>query len=221
VGTTPPPGRDAVESPDLPTLSLEGSLADGVVTVRALGPDDVASLAASVPAGESAVWGPGPGPYSGDRAAGVVREYEEGRRSRLKAGFAALDAGGSFVGGLVLQAGPPTLEPGTIAPAWLLSLLADGPRAVEAAYWTAPPARGRGYATRGLRLLADWALETAGFRSVWLEVDPVNRVSLAVAAGAGFAPLGTLPGHCRDEPDQGPHDCRILVRRGGEPAGRG
>jgi RimJ/RimL family protein N-acetyltransferase len=59
-------------------------------------------------------------------------------------------------------------------------------------YWVRPEDRGRGVATRALRLLARWALETAGFERVQLLVEPENQPSRRVAENAGFRAEGLL-----------------------------
>jgi len=55
----------------------------------------------------------------------------------------------------------------------------------EAGYWTAPAARGRGVATRALRLLGAWALGPVGLRVVRLRIHAENTVSQGVARRAG------------------------------------
>ena len=56
----------------------------------------------------------------------------------------------------------------------------------EIGYMLAAPARGRGAATRAVRLLVDWAFETLGLERLELHIDTHNAPSLAVAARAGF-----------------------------------
>lgn len=46
--------------------------------------------------------------------------------------------------------------------------------------------RGRGYATRAVRLLVDYAIESLGLQRVEAEVDPANERSLRVATRAGL-----------------------------------
>jgi RimJ/RimL family protein N-acetyltransferase len=61
----------------------------------------------------------------------------------------------------------------------------------EIGYWLAVPARRRGIATRAVRLLAGWALDTLPLASVEIHVLPANTRSQAVARRAGFRPAGT------------------------------
>lgn len=53
-------------------------------------------------------------------------------------------------------------------------------------YWVAKEARGRGVATRALRLLARWAAEEHGLARLQLIVEPENLASIRVAEKAGF-----------------------------------
>ena len=53
-------------------------------------------------------------------------------------------------------------------------------------YWLAPGARGRGVATRALRLLVDWTLATTDVIRLELYTDPDNDASGRVALRAGF-----------------------------------
>jgi RimJ/RimL family protein N-acetyltransferase len=71
----------------------------------------------------------------------------------------------------------------------------------EVGYWLAVSERGKGHATRAVRLLADWALEVLELPAVEIHVLPGNAASHAVARRAGFAPAGTrlLPFHGRVE----------------------
>ena len=54
----------------------------------------------------------------------------------------------------------------------------------EGSYFLAGAARGKGYATRTLRLLAQWAFEENGIERLELRVDPRNERSIRLA-GAG------------------------------------
>jgi len=53
-------------------------------------------------------------------------------------------------------------------------------------------ARGRGVATRALRLIAAWAVEEIGAGRVQLYTDPANEASQRVAEKAGFRREGML-----------------------------
>ena len=57
-------------------------------------------------------------------------------------------------------------------------------------YWVAASARGRGVATRALRLVARWALEDLGFDRLELYTFVENHRSQRVASRAGFTCQG-------------------------------
>jgi RimJ/RimL family protein N-acetyltransferase len=61
-------------------------------------------------------------------------------------------------------------------------------------YWLAPHARGRGFATRAVKLMTSWLFELGAAR-VFLTVESENASSAAVARRAGFAYEGTLRSH--------------------------
>jgi RimJ/RimL family protein N-acetyltransferase len=60
----------------------------------------------------------------------------------------------------------------------------------EVGYWVAVSAQGKGVATRGVRLIAAWALESLAVPLVEIHVLPANTPSHAVARKAGFTPAG-------------------------------
>ncbi len=62
----------------------------------------------------------------------------------------------------------------------------DGPLRATFGYWVVPEARGRGIATRALRLIADWTLATTEVVRLDLYTDPDNDASGRVAEHAGF-----------------------------------
>ena len=62
-------------------------------------------------------------------------------------------------------------------------------------YWPAAPARGRGSATRALRLLSRWAFDTLGLARLELTCGPDNTASQRVAERAGFVREGMLRSH--------------------------
>ena len=53
-------------------------------------------------------------------------------------------------------------------------------------YWVKTEARGRGAATRALRLLSRWALDELGLPRAQLLAEPANRASQRVAEKVGF-----------------------------------
>jgi RimJ/RimL family protein N-acetyltransferase len=62
----------------------------------------------------------------------------------------------------------------------------------EVGYWLAPWARGRGVATRAVRLLSRWALIELGLARLALHADIDNEASQRVAERCGFTREGVL-----------------------------
>jgi RimJ/RimL family protein N-acetyltransferase len=62
----------------------------------------------------------------------------------------------------------------------------------EVGYWVRREARGAGVATRGLRLVARWALDDVGVERLQLRADVQNLASQRVAENAGFRREGVL-----------------------------
>jgi len=62
----------------------------------------------------------------------------------------------------------------------------------EIGYWLAPEARGRGSATRALRLLSRWTLREWPIGRLHLMADVENTASQAVAERAGFTREGVM-----------------------------
>ena len=105
---------------------------------------------------------------AGDALAFHRRRWEEGSG----AAFAICPGGGGSVGGALLE-----------------------PRRADVAavgYWLLPEARGRGYATRAVRLLAEWGIRALGFARVELWATRENDASQRVAERAGFQREGVL-----------------------------
>lgn len=59
-------------------------------------------------------------------------------------------------------------------------------------YWLLPGARGRGLATRAVRLVSGWATREMGLTSLRLTTEPENERSRRVAERSGFRQIGVL-----------------------------
>jgi len=116
-----------------------------------------------------------PDPVPDDFGAGWVQRYVDGWTTRERAGFAILDAAsGEFLGFMALV----TLD--------LTALEA------EAGYAVASHARGRGVATRALRLLSAWAFDELKLERIELLIGTANVASERVAEQAGYTREGVL-----------------------------
>jgi RimJ/RimL family protein N-acetyltransferase len=62
----------------------------------------------------------------------------------------------------------------------------------EVGYWVAREARGRGVATRALRLVCRWLVDEVGVARLQLQADVANEGSQRVAEKAGFTREGVL-----------------------------
>jgi RimJ/RimL family protein N-acetyltransferase len=68
-----------------------------------------------------------------------------------------------------------------------------------------PAARGRGVASRALRLAGTWALDELGLQRVFAEADIENVASVRAIEKAGFQREGVLRAHCSTHGHR--HDC--------------
>lgn len=151
----------------------ERPLTDGVVALRAWRPGDADALNAAWMDEEIVRWTAVPGDGGVERA----RHWIAGWDARRCRGL-SLDL-------VVTPADDPDVVAGEVG------LVPRGGTAgiFEVGYWMGAQHRGRGWAARALRLLADWAEETLGTHVLVAVVDPRNPASAAVARGAGFAAL--------------------------------
>jgi RimJ/RimL family protein N-acetyltransferase len=155
----------------------EPPLADEVVALRPWRADDAPAVAAAIDGDpEIARWlDQVPQPYGLHDAHAYVaacrRSWDEG----AGASFAVVDpTDGRLLGSVGIR-------------------LADLPAGVaEAGYWVAREARGRGVATRALRLAARWILEQGEVERLQLRADALNVPSQRVAEKAGFTREGVL-----------------------------
>jgi len=171
---TDPPGPAPRVLPDLPG----GRLTDGMVELRPLHPDDTADVLALEAHPEVAAATVGPDHRDVARmCAEAAADWLAGRVARLTIRDAA---SGAFAGDIGLfHFEPPTGQAMTgydLLPAW----------------------RGRGYATRAVRLLAGWAFTQVGVARLIAGTTPDNVASQRVLERAGFQREGyqraRLPG---------------------------
>lgn len=70
-----------------------------------------------------------------------------------------------------------------------------GHGAASIGYWLAPEARGHGYITNAVRLLAQWGFDHLRLARIELITDPQNVASQRVAERCGFRQEGYLRSH--------------------------
>lgn len=147
-------------------------LSDGVVTLRMPTSDDVDQLTryGADHALLDGIWISGPPP------AGNVRSWASAFLRELAAGWT--EAGGMHDAGLIVDEREPFLGVVYMAPV--------NDDAVELSYGVAPPARGRGIATRAARLATDWALGVGAFARVELRIAEDHAASRRIAEKLGF-----------------------------------
>jgi RimJ/RimL family protein N-acetyltransferase len=104
-----------------------------------------------------------------------VERYTRGREDGTNAGFAIVDADTGDVLGLV----------------GLVNLDLEKQEA-EAGYIVSSSARGRGVATRALRLLTSWAFDELPLERIELLIDGENAASEVVAKRCGYTREGVL-----------------------------
>lgn len=82
-------------------------------------------------------------------------------------------------------------------------------------YWLAPGGRGRGLATRALRLLAGWAFDELDLKRLALDVEVDNVASRRVAERCGFVREGRMRSAFR-QPDGSRGDLHLYGLLPGE-----
>ena len=151
-------------------------LTDGVVVLRLPREADALAIAAACCDPEIARWIPVPVPYRLEDASAFVGFAAEGWSSGREPTFVIDDAAsGALVGTIAVHRRP------------------DQPGTASVGYWLTPEARGRGAATRAVRLVVRWAFAVEpGLARMELLTLLGNEASGRVAIRAGFAPEGVL-----------------------------
>jgi RimJ/RimL family protein N-acetyltransferase len=162
-------------------------LSDGVVALRLWQTDDAEELVAALDGDvEVQRWLDAiPQPYTEADARAWLSQTRHAWRDGAGAPFAVVDhATGRLLGGIGLR--------------WNDRVNAVG----EVGYWARADVRGRGVTTRALKLVAEWALRSAGCERLVLRADTRNVPSQRVAERAGFAREG-VERSARFSPRQG------------------
>jgi ribosomal-protein-alanine N-acetyltransferase len=150
-------------------------LPDGDIAIRPWRMDDVRAFRAACQDREVALWTGFPFEMTPRAAEKMVRERVQSFASGASAAFAIVDVHTDELLGSV----------SLLAIDWQQS-------SSLAAYWLAPEARGRGVATRALRLLTTWAFSALEVDHIELSADVRNERSHRVAQRAGFRRTGLL-----------------------------
>jgi RimJ/RimL family protein N-acetyltransferase len=152
---------------------LDGPLSDGVVALRPWREDDAPAVVAMANDPESVRWTTVPSPYGAQDALAWFALSRGSWRSGERAAFAiAAAAGDELLGSIDLRRADPAATVGEIG------------------YMVAPQARGRGTATRAVRLLSDWGFAECGLALIEILVQPGNDPSRRAAEAAGYRATG-------------------------------
>ena len=143
---------------------------DEELVLRPIASQDANAIAAGLNDAEAARFLPSiPSPYPRADAEAWVERCEQAWRNEESYPFAILDGdSGAFLGSIELHLAPATVG-----------------------YWVAASARGRGVATRALRLACEWW----NVRPLRLTAHPANLASQRVAEKAGFRRVGMTTDH--------------------------
>ena len=150
------------------------TLCDGEVGVRPLAEGDVEAIVRACADPEISRWTRVPQPYTPEDARRFIAVAATEAAAGLSVALAVTDDHGRLLGTVGLREVDRCAGRGEIG------------------YWLAREARGRGAATRAVRLLADWAARELGLTRLEILAQTANAPSLRVAERAGFAPTGEL-----------------------------
>ncbi len=150
------------------------SLSDGDIRLEPLTAEHAAAMDALARDQDVARFTRVPDPVPDGFGALWVERYTRGRDERTNDGFAIVGSEGDFLGFMALV----KLDLET--------------QEAEAGYIVASHARGRGVATRGLKLLTDWAFAELPLERIELFIDVENAPSEVVAQRCGYTREGVL-----------------------------
>ena len=149
-------------------------LRDDVVVLRPPAEGDADAIATALQDPEIPRFTRIPSPYSRDDAVRFIAEAAAHWREGASQAFMVFDAAtGALVGGIGVHA-------------------SEHLEAREIGYWVAREARGRGVATRAVRLVSTWAITELGLRRLELMTHVDNVGSQTVALRVGFTREGVL-----------------------------
>jgi RimJ/RimL family protein N-acetyltransferase len=147
-------------------------LTDGVITLRAHRNADVDALVAICQDPAIPRWTRVPQPYTRADALGWVAAVELEVATGTAMNWLVVDQDDGVVGSVAVQD------------------IRQDESIAEIGYWVAAHARGRGIATRAVRLATDWALGELGLETIEIMTHEDNTLSQGVARAAGYAETG-------------------------------
>ena len=150
-------------APVTPPLAPDPPLTDGIVLLRPSEPRDIPAIDAGIHDPDVIRW---IGPTEGS-AADVITLNQQ-RWANGSPALSICEREGTCVGLI-----------------WVNLRNADQPTG-WVGYWLLPSARGRGLATRAVRLISIWAMREMGLTSLRLTTEPDNELSRRVAERSGF-----------------------------------
>lgn len=155
------------------TLAPHPPLSDGVVTLRPPDERDLAAIDRGIHDPDVVRWFGQPTASAAD-----VLEQNRGRWADGSGPtFSICEADGACVGHV-----------------WVNRKDGEG-HSATVGYWLLPGARGRGLATRAVRLLSAWAVRDLGITRLRAIIEPANERSIRVAERSGFLWQGLVPDH--------------------------
>ena len=173
-------------------------LSDGVITLRAKARTDVDALTAACQDPEIPRWTLVPVPYRREDALSWIAATELELDAGVAIDWLAVDDADRLLASIGL------------------TIIDRVHGTGEIGYWVARAARGRGVATRAVRLVRDWAASELGLTTLELVIHEHNSPSHVVAHAAGF----THAGERGTPPREGLPEGRYLVHEWhpGQPA---
>jgi RimJ/RimL family protein N-acetyltransferase len=166
----------------VPGLShLDQPLTDGHITLREWTPDDVEAMTAPLNEAEIARWTRVPSPYTRADAEAYLARVEVQRQAGEVVALAIVATPGDELLG--------STSVGVSSTEHLRGNLG---------YLVFAHARGRGVATRAVRLLSRYAFDVLGLRRVEIHAATGNAASQRVAEKAGFTREGVLRSYMDD-----------------------
>jgi len=153
---------------------VEG-LSDAVIRLRLHTDSDIPAIVAACQDPEIPRWTRVPAPYRDADARGWLEQESQGR------------ARGDLLGLLVVEPDDDRLL-GSVG----IVQVDREERRCELGYWVARESRGRGVATRAVRLLCAWIFENLPVDRTGIHAEPENAASRRVAERAGFTYEGVL-----------------------------